>query len=53
MTQLAEGDLDLAVLSLPMNRRDLVAEALLTGEMVLEVPADSGKWRQRRRSIFL
>jgi LysR family transcriptional regulator, hydrogen peroxide-inducible genes activator len=38
LAQLAEGDLDLALLSLPIERRDMAAEPLLTEEMVLAVP---------------
>jgi LysR family transcriptional regulator, hydrogen peroxide-inducible genes activator len=53
MTQLAEGDLDLALLSLPIGRADMVSELLLTEEMVLAVPASSGKWRKWDRPISM
>lgn len=53
MTQLAEGDLDLALLSLPIGRPDMATEPLLTEEMVLVVPAGSSKWRKRARPISM
>ena len=53
LAQLVEGELDLALLSLPIDRRDMAAEPLLTEEMVLAVPATSRRWRKRARPISM
>ncbi len=46
--QLAEGELDLALLSLPIRRPDLISEPLLTEPMLLAVPTRHPLWRRRR-----
>jgi len=46
---LAEGDLDLALLSLPVESPELIAEPLLHERMLLAVPKSHPLWRKRRR----
>lgn len=46
---LAEGELDLALLSLPVEAPELMAEPLLRERMLLAVPRNHPLWRRRRR----
>ncbi len=46
---LAEGDLDLALLSLPVEAPELIAEPLLHERMLLAVPKRHPLWRRRRQ----
>ncbi len=49
--QLAEGELDSALLSLPTTEPDAIAEPVIEDRMLLAVPAGHRMWRQRRRRI--
>jgi LysR family hydrogen peroxide-inducible transcriptional activator len=49
LRQLAEGEIDLALLSLPVKGPEFVAEPLLADRMLLAVPSKHHLWRQRRR----
>jgi LysR family hydrogen peroxide-inducible transcriptional activator len=51
LRQLAEGEIDLALLSLPVKGPEFVAEALLADRMLLAVPPKHPLWRQRRRVV--
>lgn len=46
---LAEGDLDLALLRLPVESAELIAEPMLHEQMLLSVPKGHPLWRRRRR----
>lgn len=46
---LADGDLDLALLSLSVDAPELVSEPLLHEQMLLAVPKGHSFWRRRRR----
>jgi len=48
LSQLAAGDLDLALMSLPVKGQEFVAEELLIENMVLAVPTRHHLWRRRR-----
>jgi LysR family hydrogen peroxide-inducible transcriptional activator len=52
LRQLAEGEIDLALLSLPVKGPELVAEPLLADHMLLAVPPKHHLWRQRRRAVL-
>lgn len=52
LRQLAEGEIDLALLSLPVKGPEFVAEPLLTDRMLLAVPSKHPLWRQRRRAAL-
>jgi LysR family hydrogen peroxide-inducible transcriptional activator len=49
LRQVAEGEIDLAVLSLPVKGTEFLAEPLLVDRMLLAVPAKHPLGRQRRR----
>lgn len=49
MKGLTDGDLDLALLSLPVEAPELVAEPLLHERMLLAVPKRHPLWQRRRR----
>jgi LysR family hydrogen peroxide-inducible transcriptional activator len=49
LRQLAEGEIDLALLSLPVKGPEFVAEPLLADRMLLAVPSKHHSWRQHRR----
>ena len=46
---ISEGELDLAMLSLPVEGLELIAEPLLHDRMLLAVPKHHRLWRRRRR----
>jgi LysR family transcriptional regulator, hydrogen peroxide-inducible genes activator len=48
LSQLTAGDLDLALMSLPVKGQDLIAEELFTENMALAVPKRHRLWRRRR-----
>jgi LysR family transcriptional regulator, hydrogen peroxide-inducible genes activator len=53
LAQLTEGELDIAILSLPIDSPSLLSEPVLTEEMLLAVPVSSPKWKKKIGPVSL
>lgn len=51
LRQLSDGELDLALLSLPVRGAEFITEALLDDPMLLAIPTRHRLWRSRRRRV--
>lgn len=53
LAQLVEGDLDIALVSLPIDRPDLSSEVLFKERMLLVVPAKAPVWKHRNGRVSI